>query len=162
MSDAQPAVDAVANVTSAITQLDVAIDASIHAFVARAREERKQRRAVLVRSDARATFSPYVLIYRVNKGYAELVWSEIFYIKGSNKPRYRRVPCSDGGTHFHQIIKRAHPEEVDLIRSHEVQARAYRKLWSTFVVGRREFGKCATATQRVADLANDPMVLESR
>jgi len=43
-----------------------------------------------------------------------------------------------------------------------VQARAFRKLWSTYVQARRELAKVKTAVDQVAALETDPMVVASR
>lgn len=145
--------------------LEQAIDTAAHAFVLRCKEERKARRARIssqLREVGRIDYSPFVLTYRLNRGYIELSWSEVIYRRGSSKPLMKRVPMSEGGTHMSRIIVGAHPDEVDLIRSHEIQARAYRKLWSAFILARRELGHCKKAADGVAGLDNDPMVVASR
>lgn len=150
---------------SQLAELEQAIDTAAHAFVLRCKEERKARRAKIasrLREAGRIDYSPFVLGYRLNRGYIELSWSEVIYRRGSAKPLMKRVPMSEGGTHMSRIIVRAHPDEVDLIRSHEIQARAYRKLWSSFVLARRELGNCKAAADGVANLDTDPMVVASR
>lgn len=159
------AVDACLLTLEQLSVLEQAIDTAAHAFVQRCRDERKDRRAIIasqLREGGRPEYSPFVLTYRLNRGYIELSWGELTYRRGSTKPFLKRVPMTSGGTHFTRILTGAHPDEADLIRSHEVQARAFRKLWSTYVQARRELAKVKTAVDQVAALETDPMVVASR
>lgn len=114
---------------AAIAVLYQAIDATIFDFIKDCRLERRDCRHEIARRHGKGQhYSQAVLLYRVHRANIDLSWSRIWYLRGSNIPRYKRIPCSKGAVHLARLRSKAHPDEVDLILRHEAQARAYREL----------------------------------
>lgn len=148
-----------------VMEWQVSLDTLLQEFVKRCSEERKAKRAEITkarRDGDRPSYSSMILTYRMQKGYADLYWSQIYYVKGSKTPRFRRLKMTAAGVNLISVVKDAHPLEVELLRAHEIEARAFRKLWSSYVVARREVGKVVAATTKVAELDTDPMLRASR
>lgn len=105
------------------------MNATVHAFIENCRVERKELRAAIASQHQRKQkFSQAVLTYRVNKGNLQLEWSFIWYRPNDKTPNFKRIPISEGGVHLARLQKGAHPDEVELLKLHEVKARGYREL----------------------------------
>ena len=112
-----------------VIEVDLAMEATVHAFIEKCRAERKELRAAIASQHQRKQkFSQAVLTYRVNKGNLQLEWSFIWYRPNDKTPNFKRIPISEGGVHLARLQKGAHPDEVELLKLHEVKARAYREL----------------------------------
>ncbi|MFT3755756.1 MAG: hypothetical protein QM769_07375 [Pseudoxanthomonas sp.] len=133
----------------AVKAFEILIDMQVSALIARCRAERHELRAAIAqRSQGRQDFSQLIMTYRLINGYADVYWARIYYLKGDRKARFKRLKSSDGQVHLAALSKGAHPDEVALIRSHENQARKFRKLWSTFVEARRKAQQTIKALER--------------
>ena len=129
IDDEQRLRDAIAGLLAATQELDVAVDVAIHGFVRDCRMERSDRRKdIAMTHEKKQSYSQVVLLYRVLRGNIELAWSRIWYLKGHNTPRYKRIPSAKGKVHLARLKSGAHGDEVDLILLHEVKARSYREL----------------------------------
>lgn len=117
-----------------LAAFEVSFDSVVHAFANRARAERKARRAEIKREQPgdKIKFSSNVLLYRFHNGTVELVWNELWYKPSDPTVRYRRIPLTKGAAKIAEVIRRAHPDEVDLLREHEDEARRFRKLWMQY------------------------------
>lgn len=112
-----------------VIELDVIMESTVHAFIEKCRAERKELRAAIAREhQLKQKFSQAILTYRVNKGNLQLEWSFISYRPNDKTPHYKRIPISEGGVHLSRLQKGAHPDEVELLKLHEIKARSYREL----------------------------------
>lgn len=128
-------------------------DAFVHEFTERARQERTERRANISRTNpgVERSFSPNVIAYRFHHGTVELGWTEIWYRPGDSTPRFRRLPMRRGVTNIASVVRRAHPDEVDLLRSHEEESRKYRSIWSDYLALRRQIGHFRRKANKVTE-----------
>ncbi len=123
------------------TRLAIAYEAGL--FVQRAQDERKaQRQEIVARhqrihgSNAKVETSYNVLMLPDRLDAFELIWREIWYQRWDGhgpkpKPRYNAIPCkAASGTDMRRVLKGAHPDEVELLTSHELEARRFRNLWA--------------------------------
>lgn len=141
-----------------LTAFEITFDSVVHAFANRVREERKVRRAQIKQSQpgGERKFSSNVLLYRFHNGTVELVWTEIWYKPDDPTVRYRRIPQSKGIAKISDVIRGAHPDEVDLLREHEDQARRFRKLWIHYQQIRKELGRFSRSARKVLQVADAP------
>src|SRR3546814_18381605 len=113
--------------------INQAIDAEIFGFVQRSRAERTTRREQIARAhQEKQRFSRKVLLYRVNRGALELVWSEIYYIKGSSAVRYKRIHAPLINAPLARLLSGAHVDVVDLFLKLEAKALTYLQLYAQF------------------------------
>lgn len=130
-----------------------AFDAFVHEFAERAKQERTERRAQIARENpgVTRTFSPNVITYRFHHGSVELGWAELWYKPGDPQVRFRRIPLKKGVAHVAAVVRRAHPDEVDLLRQHEERARQYRQLWTAYLQLRRNIAKFRRMTAQAVE-----------
>lgn len=153
-------------VVDTMSEMEGLIDDAMTAFVDRCASERKERRAAIVSANSgsgKIAFSYNVLTYFHHNGSFILSWAQIVYLKGAGKGQrvIRRLPSKNGVTHIQRITAKAHPDEVDLLKSHEYQARLMRKMWTSYLATRRAAKDLAETADMVARLKEDPMVAQA-
>lgn len=133
---------AILDARKSYTDIQLAIAAEAEAFVERARKERSiERQAIVHRHQAihghrsKVETSRRILIIRNRIEGLELVWCVVRYIGWDGQspkpdPRYFAIRLGKGGgTDLRQVTKGAHPDEIALLTSHELEARRLRAMW---------------------------------
>lgn len=119
-----------------------AIEGLVMTFRDECLSERKQLRAeILERAFASAEAGspagapdtcPFFLTYRFHKGAMDLYWLKASFMGSSRNRFFRRVELSSGNASLHVLLAEAHPDEVETIRRHELQARLFRAQWKEY------------------------------
>lgn len=134
--------------TSAAREFGIAegsFEQHLQEFIERCQVERKEARQVALaaaraRRDAksgRINASPYVLTYRLRAG-LEIYWAEVKYDRKGRKTYSRVSTKGAGAPDLRTILAKALPEELEVIRRHENQARAYRAVWAAYARARQQ------------------------
>ena len=134
---------AILDAFEAITATRLALVYEAGVFVKRAQDERGVLRKEIVTrhqrvhgSNAKVETSYNVLLLPDRLGAFELVWRQLWYERWNGrgpkpKPKYNAIPCkAASGTDMRRVLKGAHPDEVELLMSHELEARRFRNLWA--------------------------------
>lgn len=134
---------AILDAYEAITATRLALAYQAGVFVKRAQDERGVLRKEIVTrhqrihgSNAKVETSYNVLLLPDRLDAFELVWRELWYPRWDGrgpkpKPRYNAIPCkATSGTDLRRVLKGAHPDEVELLTSHEFEARRFRGIWA--------------------------------
>lgn len=149
-------------------EMEGLIDDAITAFVDRCRQERTDRRQAILAGQPPGTkstirFSYNVLTYGYNKGGFRLGWGQLVYTgkrgeNGKAEVVTRRLEGNTRITDMRTVAKKAHPEEVELLKSHEYQSRLLRKLIKDYEEARDAMNALAAIAEKVAKMKDDPMV----
>lgn len=151
-----------------MAEMDGLIDDAVTAFIDRCIRERKERRTAILAANPgaggkRVKFSYNVLSYYHQKGSFVLCWAQLVYLKnaGAGGKVTRRIACAKGVTHLKRVTSGAHPDEVDLLISHEHQARVLRKMWTDYLVARRATKELAETCSKAAQMRDDKMITQA-
>lgn len=149
---------AIADEWDANIRLKEAIIATVDCTLERMQTERSEERNNILRrhqavhgTHRKVTTSRTVLTSRVRGAKSlELLWINIFYPRAHARgakppPRYRALRLGKTGrVDLRRIAKGAHPDEVELLTQHEMEARYFRRLWkraTRVTVALDRFGK---------------------
>ncbi|MBS0225736.1 MAG: hypothetical protein JSS25_05270 [Proteobacteria bacterium] len=137
----------------------MAIETEMLEFYERCKRERKQRYLeICERYGKKCAKSKFVVIYHNTKGYPSLGWGKFKYYRGKRSKFPHRISNVGLTYNLGTIRAGAHPDEIDLIDAHEIQARRLRAVQKGGLELGRLLKREHAAAQRLADLWGDPMI----
>ena len=133
----------------AVQQQAMAIEGMAMEFKERAQGERKELRQEIIRrhkaiNGERSTVqtSKLILSCTVRLEGLEVYWAEVWYMGNDPKPNYNRIPNRTAGPDIRLLLKGAHPDEIAMITSHEMEARKLREFWREYIDFKRGVRRC--------------------
>ncbi|MGY0503968.1 hypothetical protein [Luteimonas sp. e5] len=155
--------DALIACFAAVEQLVVAIGTDAAEFSVVAKEQRSElRRAIVVRHMREHGMRSYVdtsrrvLFLRFECGRPRLTWHVAWFSRRGPRPRFSSVKSTKSGTALRDVLEGAHPDEMDLLTSHEMTVRDFNARWARIVALRRALRMCALATLNARDKGQQP------
>lgn len=128
---------ALAALDSSHVNIHIALEQMTRDFLERAKDERKARRTRILnenRNGPKVRFSSNILVRHSTPTSVHLRWTGVWYPPLTSptqkaQPRYNNIPSPRGNPDMRNVLKGAHPDEVDLLMEHEHHARALREAW---------------------------------
>lgn len=123
-----------AHAGEALAAMEIEIESLLVTKVEEMKQARSQKRREILAKQApaqkgqRVKFSKHSLVLSYATGYPRLKWVRFIYRKGQSKPSLADLPMKDGTVHMSRVISGAHPDEVELLKSQELEARWLREL----------------------------------
>lgn len=128
----------------ALENLIIAIQTDAQEFIERAARERTDLRREIVKrgqhesgSKSFIPTSKRVLFLRNENDRPRLTWHVSWYSRRGTGARFSSLKSTKTGTPLRDILEGAHPDEIDLLTSHEMSVRAINKRWAGIAAIRR-------------------------
>lgn len=161
----EPLAHAICGAYSKFQLIELAIEQRALDLQSRAKAERSSARKEIVRrhqaiNGSRATVetSRRILYVRARLPSLELTWKEVVYPEAKTRGAASRRWLKDvgstrkSGVDLRHVVSGAHPDEVDLLVRHEMEAREIRRLWRQ---AKKSQVQLATLGRRVLKLLDE-------